>query len=165
MIYAPFSATMQRSRRIGTEHSPSRTARSLRELPGVMFPPKKTTKSLASLNRSSQGLPQTFNLWSRTHGNMPQRAAGATLNSTTANPLAWWCKPAIPAMCRPRVTTFFLPVIRPEFSVECQVAFCIDRISHRAKSLATTKKVHRSGGQDKSMIWNICLLPEADPAS
>jgi Cytochrome P460 len=45
---------------------------------------RKTTKFSAAPNRSFQGRPQTYSLWSRTQQSTPQRADGDSVTSTQA---------------------------------------------------------------------------------
>ena len=85
----------------------SRTAPSLPDSPGVMTRWRKAKKPLAVSNLSWPGHPRTgFSSWSRTQENTPRPAAGASLNSTTANPLTKPCtRLAFPAMRPSRLAT------------------------------------------------------------
>ena|ERR1700690_48148 len=48
-------------------------------------PSEENNKSLARLNLSFPAPPRTFSLWSRTQPSTPQRAAGGSVTSRTAN--------------------------------------------------------------------------------
>lgn len=97
-----FWVTMSRSGPIGKEYFRSRTARSLPGWPGVMFRPRRTTRSLAASNLSWPVPPRTFSSWSRTQQNMPRPGAGGLRNSMMANRQARYCSKRASPVIRPR---------------------------------------------------------------
>src|ERR1700693_1849825 len=90
--------------------------------PGVTFRPRKTTKSLAVLNRSWPGPPRTFSSWSRTPENTPRQEVGVLLNSKTANlTLLQRSKPASRATTLSKLVTLYLPATRPDAKANTMV--------------------------------------------
>ena len=91
-ICAPSWAMTSPSRLAGRGSCRSLVAPSLPVSLGAISPQRKTTKPLAVNNLLWLGRRRTaFSLWSRTQQNTYRPAAGASLNSTRANPLARRC--------------------------------------------------------------------------